>query len=42
MKETKDNNNHNNSRLVSFLYIVFYWNNNLSYVLALQTQKKKR
>ena len=28
-----------NSRLLSFLYIVFCWNNNLSYVLASQTQQ---
>ena len=34
---TRFSNNHNNSRLFSFLYIVFYWNNNLSYVLASQT-----
>ena len=35
-------NNHNNSRFFSFLYIVFYWNNNLSYVLASQTQQLKK
>ena len=28
-----------NSRLFSFLYIVFSWKNNLSYVLSSQTQQ---
>ena len=29
-----------NCHLFSFLYIAFYWKNNLSYVLAPQTVKK--
>ena len=34
-----DSNSHNNSRLFSFLFIVFYKNNYLSYVLTSQTQQ---
>ena len=30
-----------NRHLFSFLYIAFYWNNNLSYVLASQKKKGK-
>ena len=30
-----------NCHLFSFSYIAFYWNNNLSYVLASQTQLKE-